>query len=101
MRNTLRKLHAGFGDFRDLIALSLAGNPISDLAPLKDLTALQSLDRSNTQVSDLVPLLGLPSLTILHAQRCRLEDFPHQLLFGGSLQELLLTETIPPCANVT
>ena len=47
---------------------------ISDLAPLAGLTALQSLDCSNTQVTDLGPLAGLTALQSLVCSNTQVTD---------------------------
>lgn len=60
--NALRTLPRDFSALGKLAALSLAGNPVSDLGPLQALTALQSLTCSDTQASDFGPLVGLVTL---------------------------------------
>ncbi len=45
--------------------LRLEGTQVSDLEPIKGLTSLQQLDVSGTQVSDLEPIKGLTSLKVL------------------------------------
>ena len=52
----------------------LPGTGASDLAPLKGLTALQSLDCSRTQVSDLGPLEGLSALQTIQCSGIRVSD---------------------------
>ena len=47
---------------------------MSDLAPLKGLTALQLLDCSETQVSDLAPLKGLTALQSLNCSYTQVSD---------------------------
>ena len=42
--------------------LYLSNTQISDIAPLANLTSLNSLDIDNTQISDLTPLANLTSL---------------------------------------
>jgi internalin A len=116
--NALHTLPRDFSALGKLAALSLTGNPVSDLGPLRTLTALQSLtcshtqvsdlsplraltalqslDCSATQVSDLGPLVALATLKRLDASGCRLEDFPRQVLFQENLSHLVLYEaTIP------
>ena len=56
---------ADFAPLKGLTALqslNLASTQVADLAPLKGLTALQSLDLSYTKVADLAPLQDLPNL---------------------------------------
>ncbi len=117
-RNALVTLPEGIDTLDNLMALSLADNPVSDLGPLRDLPALQSLDCSGTAVSDLGPLRGLPalqsldysgtavsdltslieleSLTKLTASRCRLSDLPRNLVLSETLVELRLCEATVP-----
>ena len=51
-----------------LQTLFLNGTQVTDLAPLKGLTALQRLDLDGTQVTDLAPLKGLTALKSLYLQ---------------------------------
>lgn len=95
-RNALVTLPEGLDALDNLIALSLAGNPVSDLGPLRGLPALQNLDCSNTPVSDLTPLIDLESLTKLNASRCRLSDLPRSLVLSETLARLTLYETTIP-----
>ena len=50
VRNALATLPEGLNALGNRVALSLAGNPVSDLGPLRDLPALQSLDCGGTAV---------------------------------------------------
>ena len=66
---------------------------MSDLAPLKGLTALQSLDCSNTQVSDLGPLKGLTALQSLDcpvnaSERSRAAERPDRPAIARLLQQV-------------
>ena len=54
--------------------LDLRGTQVSDLTPLRGLTALQSLDLSGTKVSDLAPLRGLTALQSLHLTSTKVSD---------------------------
>jgi Leucine-rich repeat (LRR) protein len=47
---------------------------ISDLEPLKDLTALQTLDVSHTKVTNLEPLKGLTALQTLDVSYTKVAD---------------------------
>jgi internalin A len=60
---------------------------VSDLAPLKDLPALQWLNCSRTQVSDLAPLKGLPALHSLGCSETQVSDLAPLKDLPG-LQEL-------------
>ena len=57
-----------------LQSLYCGGTPVSDLAPLKGLSALQSINCSGTQVRDLAPLKGLPALQSLNCSNTRVSD---------------------------
>ena len=46
----------------NLALIDLAGNSVSDLAPLELLASLQSLDLADNSITDLAPLAGLKSL---------------------------------------
>ena len=54
--------------------LDLSRTQVSDLTPLRGLTALQGLDLSETQVSDLTPLRGLTALQNLHLGGIKVSD---------------------------
>ena len=54
--------------------LDLRGTQVSDLTPLRGLTALQSLDLRGTKVSDLAPLRGLTALQSLHLTSTKVSD---------------------------
>ncbi|MDR0283711.1 MAG: leucine-rich repeat domain-containing protein [Propionibacteriaceae bacterium] len=58
----------------DLTALSLAGNQISDLTPLADMTALTMLSLDGNQISDLTPLAGLTNLYQLSLSSNQISD---------------------------
>jgi len=49
-------------DYATVTTLALSRSQISDLTPLKDLTALQELFLNLTKVSDLTPIKGLTAL---------------------------------------
>ena len=57
-----------------LQSLDLSNTQVADLAPLKGLTALQSLDLPNTQVADLAPLNGLTALQSLYLTATQVTD---------------------------
>jgi|GEM_PF-1801554 len=60
----------GLEAYTKLVDLSVAGNPLFNLAPLNTVSSLQTIDLSYTQVSDLAPLLhstGLTSISIFGA----------------------------------
>lgn len=58
----------------EVTALELSKSEITDLAPLKGLTNLQSLYVSATQVSDLAPLKGLTNLQRLEITSTQVSD---------------------------
>jgi internalin A len=61
-------------DLPNLQSLDCSSTQVSDLAPLKDLPNLQSLDCSSTQVSDLAPLKGVPNLQSLYCSGTQVSD---------------------------
>jgi internalin A len=68
---------------RALIECSVFGlnrTGISDLAPLANLTKLETLGLSNTKVSDLSPLQRLPKLTILYISDSRIDKRDPELV---------------------
>ena len=90
--NSLHALSHNFSVFGNLVSLSLAGNPVSDLGPLQGLSALQSLDCSRTKVSDLGPLQDLSALQSLHCSDTKVSDLgPLQGL--SALQSLTCSRT--------
>ena len=90
--NALHTLPRDFSALGKLAALSLAGNPVSDLGPLQALTALQSLTCSGTQVSDLGPLQALTALQSLDCSGTQVSDLgPLQAL--TALQSLTCWDT--------
>jgi internalin A len=58
----------------NLQTLDCSGTQVSDLAPLKGLANLQTLDCSETQVSDLAPLKGLANLQTLDCSETQVSD---------------------------
>jgi Leucine-rich repeat (LRR) protein len=54
--------------------LSFIDNDLVDLAPLAGLTALRSLDLTNTQIADLAPLAGLAALQSLTLWNTKVAD---------------------------
>ncbi len=54
--------------------LDFTGEKLTDLAPLKGLTALRTLDLWGTQVSDIAPLAGLTALETLDLRRTQVSD---------------------------
>src|SRR5262245_24718651 len=60
---------AGLDKCKGLLELKANKNEISDLKPLKDLTALQSLYLSENKIDDLAPLAGLTKLQYLELQK--------------------------------
>jgi len=81
--NALPALPDGLHALGNLVALSLVGNPLSDLSPLQGLPGLLSLNCWNTQVSDLRPLQGLTGLQYLNCSGTQLSDLsPLQGLAG-------------------
>ena len=85
--NALHTLPRDFSALGKLAALSLAGNPVSDLGPLQALTALQSLNCSGTQVSDLGPLQALTALQSLTCSGTQVSDL-------GPLQALTALQSL-------
>jgi len=85
----------GLDPLKDLTALEsldLIGTQVSDLAPLQGLTALQSLVLSYTQVSDITPLQGSTALRSLDLAGTQVSDItPLQGL--TALQSLDLRNT--------
>ena len=73
-RNTLSGTLEGLRRLPDLIALSVFGTDITDLAPLAGLAALQTLDCRFTQVSDLAPLAGLAAIQTLDCSYTQVSD---------------------------
>ena len=69
---------------------------VSDLAPLKGLTALQSLDCSGTQVSDLAPLVGLAKLEVLICNEVKLAALPEWFVTAPAIRELYFHQTRIP-----
>ncbi len=57
-----------------LQSLNVSETQVTDLAPLAGLSALQRLDVSNTQVTDLAPLAGLSALQTLTIWNSRVND---------------------------
>ena len=57
-----------------LQSLNLSGTNVTDIEPLKGLTALQRLDLSRTKVTDLGPLKGLSALQSLDLSGTNLTD---------------------------
>jgi hypothetical protein len=74
-----------------LQTLNLSGTRVSDLEPLKVLTALQELDLSFTQVSSLEPLRGLAALRWLNLTSTRVLNL--EPLRFTALSTLILTRT--------
>jgi Leucine-rich repeat (LRR) protein len=72
--------------------LSLMGEPLRDLDPLRGLSSLKSLFLSGTQVTVLEPLRGLTSLETLWLDGARVSDLD-PLRDLGRLQTLLLDDT--------
>ena len=70
-----------------LQSLDCSSTQVSDLAPLKGLTALQSLNCSDTQVSDLAPLKGLTALQSLDCSDTQVSDLS-PLIGLAKLEEL-------------
>ena len=70
-----------------LRALSLRGTGVTDLEPLRGLTALQSLNLPGTGVTDLRPLRGLTVLQTLSLNRTSVTDL-------GPLRELTALQTL-------
>ena len=73
-QNRLTALPTGLRAMDNLVALSIAGNLVSDLAPLQGLSALQSLRCAHTPVSDLAPLQGLSALQSLVCSDTQVSD---------------------------
>ena len=69
---------------------------MSDLAPLKHVPNLQTLDCSGTQVSDLAPLKHVPNLQSLNCSKCRLSSIPEGFWTKSSLTEVVLYQTHIP-----
>ncbi|MDF0677034.1 MAG: COR domain-containing protein [Nitrospira sp.] len=72
--NRLPALPSSFGTLRNLVTLSLRGNPLIDLGPLRALTALQQLNCWNTAVTDLSPLHALTALQTLKCSYTPITD---------------------------
>jgi internalin A len=85
--------------------LDLSGEKsLSDLSPLKDLTALKALNVSSTQVSDLSPLKDLTALKQLRVHSTQVRDLS-PLTNLTALQELNVSNTqvsnLSPLINLT
>lgn len=72
--NRITALPPAFARLNRLRWLSITDNPITDLTPLKELTALQSLNLSNTGVVDLTTIKGLIALQSLEFSHTEVSD---------------------------
>ena len=75
-----------------LKSLTLAYNPLADIAPLSSLGTLEALDLSYTEVSDAEPLKHLRGLTALDLSGCKATNLS-ALAELPALQELRLAYT--------
>ncbi len=78
--STIKGVEMGIKDLtglekcRALASLELAGNEISDVGPLKDLTEIQLLDLAGNQIEDLAALAGIKAIQFLDVSKNRIKS---------------------------
>ena len=97
---TLVSTLAPLAALQNLQSLNCRETSVNDLVPLAALKGLQRLNCSKTQVSDLAPLAELQNLQSLDCSQSAVKELPEAVLFGPSLDHLVLFETrlsgVPP-----